>query len=81
MRSTPSRCGARISAAAYTEYESRFVLEAQLGASLKHPNLLEVYNFGREPDGTLVLVMEYAPGGSLLDRLYPQHGGQRPGAG
>ena len=54
-----------------TEFErchDRFTLEAQLGASLKHPNLVPVFDF-EDLGQTLVLAMEYCPGGSLVDRL------------
>ena len=46
----------------------RFVVEAQLGARLKHENLVEVYDF-QEQEGCLVLVMEYAPGGNIAQQL------------
>ncbi len=46
----------------------RFKFEAQLGARLDHPNVVKVYDF-EEAEDALFLVMEYAPGGSLRDRL------------
>ncbi len=46
----------------------RFRLEAALGAKLDHPNLVRVYDFEHD-EQTLILVMEYCPGGSLADRL------------
>jgi len=52
----------------YRAYQERFQLEAQLGARLDHPNLVRVYDF-EQADDTLILVMEYCPGGSLADRL------------
>lgn len=53
-------------------YNSRFQLEAQLGARLNtptpHPNLLQVHAY--EDEGELILQeMEYAPGGSLAKRI------------
>lgn len=52
----------------YSNIQARFQLEAQLGARLDHPNIIRVYDF--EQDGeTLILVMEYAQGGSLAERL------------
>jgi len=47
----------------------RFQLEAQLGAKLRnHLCVIQIYDFEADGD-TLILVMEYAPGGSLADRL------------
>jgi len=47
----------------------RFELEAQLGAQLEgHPSIIQVHDFEHD-DETLILVMEYAPGGSLAKRL------------
>jgi serine/threonine protein kinase len=46
--------------------------EAQTIANLKHPNIVEVLDFGIEPDtGTPYLVMSYASQGTLRDR-YPR---------
>src|SRR3954452_13871468 len=42
----------------------RFRREAQLGASLNHPNIVAVYDTISGPDGVL-LVMEYVPGRPL----------------
>lgn len=56
----------------FNEGKTRFQLEAQLGAMLNsltpHPNLLQVHNFEQAGD-LLALEMEYAPGGSLAERL------------
>ena len=47
----------------------RFQLEAQLGAQLgDHPGIIQVHDF-EEAGDTLILVMEYAPGGNLAERL------------
>ena len=46
----------------------RFLREARMVASLEHPNILPVYDFGEE-NGVPFLVMPYLPGGSLRDRL------------
>src|ERR1700689_138182 len=44
----------------------RFRAEARLVASLKHPHLLRVFDWGEET-GEPYLVLEYLGGGSLLD--------------
>jgi len=50
----------------------RFQLEAELGAQLEgHPTIIQVHDFEQDAE-TLILVMEYAPGGSLADRLKAQ---------
>ena len=46
----------------------RFQQEAKATARLRHPNIAQVYDFGREED-TVYLVMEFVPGGTLQDRL------------
>ncbi|MCP4812617.1 MAG: serine/threonine protein kinase, partial [Planctomycetaceae bacterium] len=46
----------------------RFVTEAQSIAALNHFNIVQVYEFGRDAEGPL-LVLEYVGGGSLLDKL------------
>jgi serine/threonine protein kinase len=46
----------------------RFLQEAQAVARLRHHNIMQVYDFGREGD-IPYLVMEYLPGGTLQERL------------
>src|SRR5215212_1878982 len=46
----------------------RFEREARAAASLQHPNVVKVFDFGVE-DGRPYLIMAYVPGGSLKDRL------------
>ncbi len=47
---------------------ARFRHEAQAIAQMRHPNILNVYDFG-EHEGTPYMIVEYVPGGSLADRL------------
>lgn len=49
-------------------FRARFQREAQTIASLEHPAIVPVHDFG-EQDGQPFLVMAYMPGGSLADRL------------
>src|SRR5438552_927680 len=50
------------------DFRVRFEREAQLVASLEHPNIVAVYDFGEE--GTITyLVMQYVGGGTLRDQL------------
>jgi serine/threonine protein kinase len=43
----------------------RFEREARLIATIEHPAIVPVYDFG-EQEGQLYLVMRYMPGGSLV---------------
>ena len=47
---------------------ARFRHEAQAIAQLRHPNVLNVYDFG-EYQGTPYMIVEYVPGGSLANKL------------
>ena len=46
----------------------RFTREAQTVASLKHPNILQIYDFG-EDKGFTYIVSELVPGGDLQDKM------------
>jgi len=48
-------------------YRERFQQEARSVARLKHPNILEVFDFGQEDDLTY-LVLELVEGGTLADQ-------------
>jgi hypothetical protein len=47
---------------------ARFRHEAQAIAQLRHPNIVNVYDFG-EYQGTPYMVVEYVPGGSLAGKM------------
>jgi len=49
-------------------YRDRFRVEARLGASLHHPNIIRVLQF-EEVNNKLFLIMDYAPNGSLADQI------------
>jgi len=44
------------------EMVARFEREARIAAKLKHPNLVAVIDIGTTPDGTKLMVLEFAPG-------------------
>ena len=46
---------------------NRFMTEAQSIAALNHPNIVQIYDYGRAKDGPF-LIMEYVEGRSLLDK-------------
>lgn len=50
------------------EFRARFAREAKTIASLEHPAIVPVYDFGEDQDQPY-LVMRYMRGGSLTDRL------------
>lgn len=54
------------------QFAERFEREAQSMASLQHPNIVAVYDFGEvevEDTDLLYLVMEYVDGANLLERI------------
>lgn len=50
-------------------FVERFHHEAQVAASLSHPNIVQVHDFG-EDGGSVYLVTPYLTGGTLESRLY-----------
>src|SRR5215210_2097823 len=50
------------------EVVERFRREAQSVASLTHPNIVPIYDWGRSEDGAYYMAMECMPGGMLKDR-------------
>lgn len=47
------------------DFAARFFREAKAASSLNHPNIVRVFDFGQEDDGTLYIVMEMIEGRSL----------------
>lgn len=50
-------------------FQERFLQEAQLLARLDHPNVVKVYDSGRDRGALLYLVMEFVPGDNLHQLL------------
>ena len=51
------------------EQVKRFKREVQATARLRHPNTVEIYDYGEAEDGTFFYVMEYLPGMSLEEMV------------
>jgi tRNA A-37 threonylcarbamoyl transferase component Bud32 len=49
---------------------SRFTIEARTAAGLSHPNIVDVYDFGESPDGSMWIAMQYVEGQNLKDLLH-----------
>ena len=48
---------------------ARFEREVRAAASIRHPNVVDVTDFGKSPEGVFYLVMEYVDGESLYQLL------------
>src|SRR5215813_2824991 len=57
-------------------FRMRFIQEAKSTAALKHPNIVEIYEFGEEDGLILYLVMELLTEGTL-STLIREHAGQQ----
>jgi eukaryotic-like serine/threonine-protein kinase len=55
--------------ARHPEVVARFEREAVAAANIEHPNIVNATDFGKLPDGSFFLVMEYVPGRSLRMEL------------
>src|SRR6266536_3232577 len=51
------------------EAVARFEREARTAASVRHPHVVDVSDFGKSPEGVFFLVMEYVEGESLYQLL------------
>lgn len=59
------------------EYRKRFAREAAFAMSIRHPNLISVYDVGEDPEtGLCYLIMDYVSGGTVEDRI--ARGGRYP---
>jgi tRNA A-37 threonylcarbamoyl transferase component Bud32 len=58
------------------EFVHRFEREVQLASQLRHPNTLEIYDFGRTREGQPYYVMEYLEGVTLVELV--EHSGRVP---
>ena len=56
-------------AAADPSYQTRFRREARIATELKHPNIVEVFDFYEDDDGQPCMVMEYLEGEDLAEHL------------
>lgn len=56
----------------------RFAVEARAVATLSHPNIVDIFDFGEVPDGSMYIVMQFVEGGDLKDILR-QRGRMSPG--
>ncbi len=57
------------SLARFPEAHELFLREARITASVRHANLIDVYDFGRDAGGRPYFVMELAPGETLACRV------------
>jgi serine/threonine protein kinase len=66
------RIALKVLRAAYSNQEelvTRFQREAISASRIKHPNILDVFDFGQLEDGSFYLAMEYLDGHDLADEL------------
>src|SRR5262245_57572539 len=51
------------------DFVERFQREARMVESLRHPNLVALYDFGRLPEGAWYIVSEFVEGETLARRM------------
>lgn len=51
-------------------WRRRFEIEAKAAAGLSHPNIVDIYDVGEGPDGTLFIAMQYVEGPDLKAVLW-----------
>ncbi len=61
------------------QYAKRFLNEARSVNIVRHPGIVEIFEYGERPDGTLYIVMEFLDGESLATRMLQQGGAYPPG--
>ncbi|HEX2679340.1 MAG TPA: serine/threonine-protein kinase [Polyangiales bacterium] len=60
-------------------FAAMFVEEARVVADLNHPNIVQVHDFGRDPEGGYFIIMEWVDGVNLHDYVRAFAGaGERP---
>jgi len=65
-------CAVKENLDAQTDAQQQFEHEAQLLAQLRHPNLVQVFDFFVEPNGAQYLVMEFVRGENLSAKVERQ---------
>ncbi len=54
---------------AHEQLVRRFLVEARAASMIRHPNIVDVFDFGATPEGDSYCVMEYIEGKNLADLL------------
>jgi len=60
---------AQLASGKSTHFIDRFIREARILTKLRHPNLVELYEFGRLDESMFFMVMELIRGESVLQRI------------
>jgi len=60
---------AQLASGSSTHFIDRFIREARILTKLRHPNLVELYEFGRLDESMFFMVMELIRGESVLQRI------------
>ena len=63
------------SRSADADFVERFYKEGQAAAKLAHPNIVQAYDVGSNPEGIHYFVMEYVEGATLYDMMQPPPAG------